>query len=155
MPFSSPLPYIKQISLYLKSDDYAQACPLAKEFAKKFPDEMFSHLFLAKTLMGIGKIQEAESEASQAFQLSRGPEQVIFSGILLSCIYYQEEKYPQGKRILDSLRKDFPERMEIEKLQFIFAMSLRDAEGAADHLIEIYQIDWKTGQEIAELFLKE
>jgi tetratricopeptide (TPR) repeat protein len=155
MPFTSPLPYVKQISLYLKSDDYAQAYPLSKEFAKQFPEEMFSHLFLAKCLMGLEKIQEAEKEAFQAFNLSKGPQQIVFSGILLSCIYFHMEKYSKGKRILDSLRKDFPERMEIEKLQFIFAMSLQDAESAADHLIEIYQIDWKTAQELAEQFLKE
>jgi len=155
MPFSSPLPYVKQISLYLRSDDYPQAYPLAKEFAKQFPEEMFSHLFLAKCLMGMEKIKEAEGEAFQAFSLSEGPQEVVFSGILLSCIYFRLEKYPQGKRILDSLRKDFPERAEIEKLQFIFAMALKDAQSAAEHLIELYQIDWKTGQEIADQFLKE
>ncbi len=155
MPFSSPLPYVKQISLYLKSNDHSQAYPLAKEFAKQFPEEMFAHLFLAKCLLGMEKLQEAESEAFAAFNLSKGAQQVVFSGILLSCIYFRLEKYSAGKRILDSLRKDFPEKMEIEKLQFLFAMALKDAESAAMRLKSIYEIDQKTAQELMSQFLKE
>jgi hypothetical protein len=105
--------------------------------------------------MNMEKIRDAESEAFAAFNLSKGAQQIVFSGIVLSCIYFRLEKYSEGKRILDSLRKDFPERMEIEKLQFIFAMALKDAESAAMRLKSIYEIDQKTAQELMNQFLKE
>lgn len=139
----------------MKSGDYSQAYPLAKEFVKQFPEEMYSHLFLAKSLMGFEKIKEAESEAQSAFSQSKSPEQVAIAGILLACIYYRLEKYQEGKRLIDSLRTEFPERAEIETLRFVFAMTLQDAEGAASRLKTIHEIDAQAAKELADLFLKQ
>jgi len=139
--FSSEAPYIKQISIYFKANSYQDALNLSKEFRDNFPDKMFPHFLVAKSAFWLNEFGVAKEEAQIAFNLSKGQEELAVTGILLAAAYYRLKEYESGMRLLNLLKTQLPEKQEIAKLKFIFALALQDEAAALRHLETLYQIN--------------
>jgi hypothetical protein len=153
--FSSKPPYLKQISIYFEKGRLKDAYALSRDFTEAFPDYMLSHFFLAKAAFWLNDFSTAESEAFIAFNLSRGQDELAVAGILRACTYYQLKKYKEGMKLLGLLKTRLPQREEIEKLKFIFALALHDGRAALRHLGLLYEINEAAASSlIAKILLK-
>ena len=146
--FSSKVPFIKQISLYFKNGEYQQAYLLSKEFADAFPENMASHFLLAKSAFWLNNFEEAEEESTKAFNLAKGNDELAVAGILKACAYYRLKKFREGLDLLNLLKTKLPQREEIAKLKFIFALALNDEAAALRHLESLYEINKKAASEL-------
>ncbi len=146
--FESRSPYIKQISIYFKNGDYNKAYDLSKEFAEKFPNDMASHFLFAKSAFWLNNFQVAEEESTKAFNLSVGNDELAIVGILRVCAYYRLKKYQKGMQLLNLLKTKLPQREEIAKLKFIFALALHNEPAAMRHLDMLYEINENAASEL-------
>lgn len=139
--FTSKPPYIKQISIYFNNGDYRQAYELSKEFVKKFPDYMMAHFLMAKAAFWLNDFSTAEEESTKAFNLSNGEDELAVVGILRACTCYRLKKYKEGMKLLDLLKTELPQKTEIAKLKFIFALAMQNEQAALRHLDTLYEIN--------------
>lgn len=152
--FNSQSPYIKQISIYFNNSDYKSAFSLSQEFASLFPDEMISHFLYAKSAFWLDSLETAKEEALKAFNLCKGEDDLAVAGILLSCIYYGQREYEKGILLLNLLRTKLPQREEIQKLKFVFALALHDESAAMRHLETLYEINKKAASDFIVKFIE-
>ncbi len=152
--FSSQPPYIKQISLYFNNSDYKSAFSLSQEFASEFPNEMISHFLYAKSAFWLDSFDTAKEEALKAFNMCKGEDDLAVAGILLSCIYYNQKEFEKGILLLNLLRTKLPQREEIQKLKFVFALALHDESAAMRHLEALYEIDRKAASDFIVKFME-
>jgi tetratricopeptide (TPR) repeat protein len=146
--FSSKPPYIKQISIYFRNKDYKKAFLLSREFADAFPEDMSSHFLLAKSAFWLDDFHTAEEESTKAFNLSKGADELAVTGILRACTYYRLKKFKEGIELLNLLKTKLPQREEIAKLKFIFALALHDEQAALRHLESLYEINENAASEL-------
>lgn len=146
--FNSKKPYLKQLSLYFKNGSHKEAYSLSEAFVKKFPKEMISHFFLARSAFWLNDYVTARDEALKAFNLSNGEDEMAVAGILLACAYYQIRDYSHGIEVLNLLRTDLPQREDIPKLKFVFALALNDESAAMKHLETLYEINKNAASEL-------
>ncbi len=139
--FTSKAPYIKQISIYLKNESYTQALSLTKEFTEAFPEYMMAHFLYAKSAFWANKLETADNVSSRAFNLSRGQDELAVAGILRACTLFRLKRYPEGMKLLKLLNTKLKQKEEIEKLEFIFALALKDEKEALTHLKALYKIN--------------
>lgn len=153
--FSGTPPYIKQIALYFQQEDYQKAYELSKEFAEKYPESMASHFLLAKAAFWINDFERARDEASDAFYLASGQEELAVSGILLACSYYRLKEYEKGMELLSLLKTKLQTQENIMKLKFVFALALQDEPAAMKHLDMLYGINKKEASSLMLKLLKK
>jgi hypothetical protein len=139
--FASKPPYLKQISLYFKNREFKQAYELSRDFASAFPGYMMAHFFFAKAAFWLNDFPTAEQESTLAFNLSKGKDEMAVAGILRACTCYRLKKYKEGIELLELLKTELPQREEITKLKFIFALALHDEQAALRHLNTLYEIN--------------
>ena len=139
--FDSKKPYLKQLLLYFKNGSHKEAYSLSEEFVRKFPKEMASHFFLARSAFWLNDYVTARDESLKAFNLSNGEDEMAVAGILLACSYYRLRDYPHGIEVLNLLRTDMPQREDLPKLKFVFALALNDEVAAMKHLETLYEIN--------------
>lgn len=136
--FSRKESYIKQISLYLSNAENELAFELSKEFRKRFPKNMISNYFLAKTEFRLGKYQNALEHARAAFNLSKGVDDLSRCGTLLGTIHYLRKDYESGEKIM-GLMPDSDEPAVLE-LRFLFSVAHGKSEKAAHYIERLYKI---------------
>lgn len=139
--FTSKAPYVKQICLYFETGDFRQAYELSRDFAQAFPDYMMAHFLFAKAAFWLNDFSTAEEESVKAFNLSKGQDEMAVAGILRACTYYRLKKYAKGMELLELLKTKLPQREEVMKLKFIFALALHDEQAALRHLETLYEIN--------------
>jgi len=143
MEFTKRESFIKQIVLYLNSENYASALELSHKFVDRFPDEMVSHFLLAKSAFWKEDYASALQEARTAFNKSRG-EDALPCAVLVACAYYKLKKYHEGRDFLQ--RAKLPETEEVEQLRLIFSMlleNLPDVEKHAEKLLAMNTMSTK------------
>ncbi|MBD3398104.1 hypothetical protein GF412_02810 [Candidatus Micrarchaeota archaeon] len=146
--FSTKPPYIKQISIYFRDKDYKKAFSLSKDFTEAFPDEMVSHFLLAKSAFWLNDFTTAEEESRKAFNLAKDKDGLAVTGILRACSCYRLRKFRKGMELLNLLKTKLPQREEIAKLKFIFALALHDEQAALHHLEMLYEINERAASEL-------
>ncbi len=148
--FTSPSPYMRQISIYLKQEKYPEAHSLSEKFVNSFPDNMMAHLLLAKSSFWINDFQNARDEAKKAYGIAEGTAEVIMAGILLACSHYRLKEYEKGLKLVRALFEQAPNMEELVSLKFAFAMALSDESEAARSIEILYSIDKKAGRRLLE-----
>ncbi|MCI0564141.1 MAG: hypothetical protein MN733_37175 [Nitrososphaera sp.] len=130
--------YLKQLTLYLNNGDYEQAYGLAKEFAAKYPAEFASNFLLAKAAFWVGKYEETIAHATKASNLSPLPDDLLVCTILASTAYYKLGRYKEGLELLKRMDK---KSEDLEKLLFIFSLTMNDEKEAKIHMDELYRLN--------------
>ena len=148
--FTSPSPYIRQISIYLKQEKYLEARELSENFADSFPDNMTAHLLFAKSAFWTGDFAIARDEAKKAYGTAEGTAEVIMAGILLACSYYRLGEYEKGLKLVRTLSEQAPHMEELPTLKFAFAMATGDESMAARSIELLYEVDRKAGRRLLE-----
>jgi tetratricopeptide (TPR) repeat protein len=151
--FSKPGAYIKQISVYLENKENEKADELAKEFVKKFPNDMISHYIAAKTAFALGRYKDAESEAMKAFSKATGPDDMQACGVLASSAYYALREYAKGHDLLSKIKKIKNSEM-VEKLLFAYSIAMRNEQEAMEHIDELYKLNRKAAEEFVISYLR-
>lgn len=146
--FTSKGPYIKQISIYFSLGSHREAYSLSKEFASQFPKDMISHFLFAKSAFWLNDLKTAREEAFKAFNLSKGNDELAVAGILLACVYYQLREYRKGMDVLNLINAEIPQKEELSKLRFVFALALHDEAAAMKHLESLYEINKKAASNL-------
>ena len=143
--FESKGSFIKQISIYLRNEDYAKAYELSKEFSVKHPNEMIASYLVAKSAFWLEKYDEAAREGCRAFDKAKPADMGPCAAIAASA-YYQLGKYKKGHELLEQVRNRGS--MEIEKLRLSFALAMENDKEAADIIDELLRINRKEAMKL-------
>ncbi|MEK6982606.1 MAG: hypothetical protein AABX38_06745 [Candidatus Micrarchaeota archaeon] len=142
--------FVKQIVLYLKSENYPEAHKLAEDFVKLLPDELISHFLLAKSSFWVHEYEECVSEGKKAFNLANSKD-LTDCAILVASAYYQLKKYSDAYVLLS--KTNIKDNVEAQKLLFILSVTLNDEKAAVKHIDELFKINKKVAEELLTRYL--
>ncbi len=147
MEFSKPGPYIKQISIYLRDNDKAQAYDTAKAFVAKFPDEPIAHLLLAMASLMAGDPPTAKIEAHKAFNIVTSPEDLASCALVAAMAHFELKEYAKGYEILSAAgaRASSP---ELEEMLVLFGILTENPAIAAKHYSALSKMNSKLAMEL-------
>lgn len=149
--FTKPDGYVKQISIYLGSSDYAKAHALAFEMASVFPFEMISHFLLAKCALRLGRDEEALEHGRRALVMSKDRKDKLASSLLVATADYMLGRYADGVSVLREFEKDNDE--DVERMEVLFAAAMGDELAAEMHVRELMKLNKKAAEDLIERFL--
>jgi tetratricopeptide (TPR) repeat protein len=141
--------YIKQILIFLESQQADNAYNLAREFAGKMPEEMLAHFLLAKAAFAVEKYDEAAGAARKAFNLASNSEDLATCAVLAATSYYMMKEYAKGYEFLDKIEK-IKNNEEIQQLLFFFSVARTDDEAAARHMESLFALNDKTARDLLQ-----
>jgi tetratricopeptide (TPR) repeat protein len=149
--FSHESSFTKQILIFWKSKEYSKAHELSSEFVKMFPQSLMAHYMLAKCCMKLRDYNLALAEGHRAFNLAESEDDLIASGVFLSCVYYQLRRYSKSLEVLNAL-KDFGDE-KVEKAFFIISLCVNDPTEAMMHVDALYRINKEVANDFVDKFL--
>jgi hypothetical protein len=138
--FSKKDAFIKQIAVYLSSQDHEKAYLLSKEFVKAFPGEMIAHFLLAKSAFWADSPKETVSEGKKALIMAK-PQDIVACAILTASGHYRLGNYKEGQDLLKSI--DSKGNEDLERMRFAFALAMGNGKEAVYFLEELNKINRK------------
>lgn len=151
MIFSREGSFTKQILIYWKARQFAQAHDLSREFVAAFPQSLMAHYMLAKCCMKLEDYPAAMAEGHRAFNLAESQEDLVATGVFLACAYYQLRLYNKSIEVLNALRNFGDEK--VEKAFFIISLCVNDPTEALMHVDALYRINKEVANEFVDKFL--
>ncbi len=149
--FSHESSFTKQILIFWKGREYDKAHELSSEFVKAFPQSLMAHYMLAKCCMKFKNYPTAMAEGHKAFNLAESNEDLVATGVFLSCVYYHLRRYSKSLEILNALKEFGDEK--VEKAFFILSLCVNDPTEALMHVDALYMINKEVANDFVDKFL--
>ena len=143
---------MKQIAIYMHNEEFEKAYGLSKDFLAKFPKEMMSHFFLAKSAFWLGKYEECKAESQKAFNIATDTNAMKMCAILGSSAHYQLGEYGNGYKMLETVSKTMNDG-SVQQMLFILAVAMKDRKKAIWHLDQIFALNKEMTKELIAEFI--
>jgi hypothetical protein len=153
MEFTKAESFSRQLDIYIRNNEFAEAYALSGEFASRFPEEMRAHYYLAKSAFGLKRFDVVETEGRKAFNLAHTKQDIVSCASLLCTAYFELKEYKRGYDLLSQI--NCPEiQAEAESLLFMFSIAMGDESAAAKHFSILVRSDKdKAGELISNMLL--
>lgn len=150
MDFTRKEPYLKQIMLYVQNQEFERAYALAQDFIGKFQKEVTAYFLLSKVAFRLKKFPEATQAARTAFNLATTKQDMISCAVVLSAGYYMQGNNDDAYKVLHQVGGDG--NSDVERLMFLFALSVQNEAEAVQHLDRLYQINRRMAEDFIQRF---
>ena len=144
--------FVKQISIFLKKEEYQKAHSLSEEMTQAFPKELLSHFLLAKSAFGMGDYEEAVLEARKAFNISTQRADMAASALLISTGLFMLGKYDEGYQMLEPYGDIKNE--SVQEMLLIFSAVLGKEGEAGKYARKLMKLNAKMAEDLIVKFLE-
>jgi tetratricopeptide (TPR) repeat protein len=144
--------FVKQISIFLKKEEYKKAYTLSKEMVDAFPKELMSHFLLAKSAFGLQQYEKTLHEARRAFNMSTERGDMAASALLISTGLFMLERYAEGYSLLKQY--DDMKSESIQEMLLIFSAVLGKEGEAGIHARKLMKLNALMAEDLIMKFLE-